>query len=105
MTENELKYLFGRNIRNFRTAKGWSQEHLAEKADVSLNTINEIENGKKFVRLNTLILFSEIFDVDVYKFFIPENAADYGSLEMVEKFTEGVKEVVLNFTKNYIDNM
>ena len=33
-------------IRELRTAKGWSQADLAEKLDVSRQSVNAVETGK-----------------------------------------------------------
>jgi putative transcriptional regulator len=33
-------------IRDLRTAKGWSQADLAEKLDVSRQSVNAVETGK-----------------------------------------------------------
>jgi transcriptional regulator with XRE-family HTH domain len=37
---------FGRNVRGFRTALGWSVEKLAEEADLSVNHVAAIERGE-----------------------------------------------------------
>ena len=37
--------VFGREVRNLRTAQGWSQERLAEVADLNRTYVGEIERG------------------------------------------------------------
>ena len=38
---------FGQNVRKFRDAKGFSQEQLAEKADLDRTYISDIERGTR----------------------------------------------------------
>lgn len=45
MSSNNSKNSIGKNIRNFRQEKGISQDRLSKLADLSLNTIVNIESG------------------------------------------------------------
>lgn len=38
---------FGSNVRRLREAKNWTQEHLAEKADLDQTYISGIERGER----------------------------------------------------------
>jgi transcriptional regulator with XRE-family HTH domain len=46
---------FGANVRRERTAKGMTQERLAELADLNLRTVQKIEAGQLNILLTTLI--------------------------------------------------
>lgn len=59
---SRLKNL-GQNIRKYREAKKYSQELLAEKADLSREYITRIENGQKFVSLKKLFLLADILGI------------------------------------------
>lgn len=59
---SRLKNL-GQNIRKYREAKKYSQEFLAEKADLSREYITRIENGQKFVSLKKLFLLTDILGI------------------------------------------
>lgn len=59
---SRLKNL-GKNIKKYREAKKFSQELLAEKADLSREYITRIENGQKFVSLKKLFLLADILGV------------------------------------------
>jgi len=48
-----------------RKAKGFTQQILADKANLSLSTIKRIENGKVIPRIHTLNLLSEILDIEL----------------------------------------
>lgn len=41
----DLKHALGANIRHHRRSKGMTQEALAERVDVSIETIGKIERG------------------------------------------------------------
>ena len=43
--------IIGDRIRAYRNQKGWSQEYLAEKADVHHTYIGQLERGEKTPRL------------------------------------------------------
>ena len=45
----------GKRIREFRVKKNMSQAALADKANVSLSQISDIERGKTSMRLTTFI--------------------------------------------------
>ncbi len=66
-TEQELKVLFGNNIKQQRKRKNWSQEELAEKIGVSRNTVSDIEKGQDFVGAKTLLNLAVALDTEVYE--------------------------------------
>lgn len=45
MSSNNSKNMIGKNIKKFRQEKGISQDRLSKLADLSLNTIVNIESG------------------------------------------------------------
>ncbi len=53
----------GRNIRKKRLERGWRQEDLAEKANLSSSYIGMIERGEKMPRLETFIVIANILEV------------------------------------------
>jgi transcriptional regulator with XRE-family HTH domain len=54
-------------VRKLRLRKGWSQDQLAELADVSVRTIQRIERGHK-PGLETANALAAVFEVDVTTF-------------------------------------
>lgn len=70
MTENEIKILFGQNLKFLRKEQQLSQMQLAEKAEVTFNFINDIENGKKWISPATLSKLSTALNVQPYRFFM-----------------------------------
>jgi transcriptional regulator with XRE-family HTH domain len=52
-------------IKRFRNELGYSQEKLAEKAEISLRTIQRLENEKSEPRGDTLIRIAKALDISV----------------------------------------
>lgn len=59
----------GRNIFTKRKEKGFSQNQLAEKLDISREHLAKIETAKRCVSLGLLIDISEVLKVPVRDFF------------------------------------
>jgi transcriptional regulator with XRE-family HTH domain len=56
--------LLGKNIKKYREVKGFSQELLAEKVDLSREYITRVENGQKFISLRKLFLLADVLGVN-----------------------------------------
>jgi transcriptional regulator with XRE-family HTH domain len=55
--------LVGRRIRAARRAKGWSQQFLADHADLTREHINRIEDGRKEMGIRTLKRIADALDL------------------------------------------
>ena len=42
-----MKTLLGQRIREQRREKGWTMDKLAEKADLSVNYVGDLERGRR----------------------------------------------------------
>ena len=102
MTVQELNNILGNNIKYRRNIHGLSQEKLAEMIGVSINTICEIETGKKFVRAETLIRFAAVLKTEVYELFKPDNVQPDNAYEILIKYSSEVKEAVDSIRNNYL---
>lgn len=63
------KEIIGKKIRQARIEKGFSQEQLSEKINISPRHMCTIENGNSFPSLEIFVNISEILDIDINKFF------------------------------------
>jgi transcriptional regulator with XRE-family HTH domain len=61
MSNEQLPYLFGTTLRRLRAEFNWSQEHVAELADVSKNFISKLERGVQQPSLITLYRIAQAF--------------------------------------------
>ena len=76
----DVKKLFGTNLRERRRQCGLSQEELAEKAEVSAKHIGALETGVSFVSAPLLESLSQILDLPIYAFFLPQDALEKNQL-------------------------
>ena len=64
LTHDE-QLLFGERLRAKRNAVGFSQEYVAEQADITLRYYQMIERGEKNISLDTLIRLSRVLQVSI----------------------------------------
>ena len=65
----ELRAILGKGIRFFRKQRQFSQAALAEKADISITFLSNIERGIKFPTSDTLSALANSLGVEVYELF------------------------------------
>lgn len=67
----------GRRLKLARLKKGYTQEYVAEKVELSVPHLSRIENGRKSVYVNKLGIWCDLLDVSVEEILggavIPEN--------------------------------
>jgi transcriptional regulator with XRE-family HTH domain len=61
-------------MKNGRKRLGFSQEQLAERTELSIQTITAIEGGRIWVSDKTLISIAEALDIEVFQLLTPPNA-------------------------------
>jgi transcriptional regulator with XRE-family HTH domain len=94
MTERELLKVFSRNIKLHRTRLRWSQAELAEKINISINFLSDMENGKKWASPITMVKFANVFKVKAYELLKPLDLLPEDYNHAIEKFAEDVHSAV-----------
>ena len=56
-------YGIGRRIQSRRKQLGFTQEYLADRMNVSIQMVSNLERGNKAIRIDNLINLSEILDI------------------------------------------
>jgi transcriptional regulator with XRE-family HTH domain len=74
MTEVELRSILSLNIKRYRNKHNLSQADLAEKLDISVNFLCNIENGNKWMSPMTLVKFASALEIEPYELFKPEES-------------------------------
>ena len=59
-------------VREMRTERGWSQGDLADKLEVSRQTVNAIETGRYDPSLPLAFAIAKLFAKPIEKIFSPE---------------------------------
>ena len=62
-------------LRELRAARGWSQADLADRLDVSRQTVNSIETGKYDPSLPLAFRIARLFRQPIEAIFQPEREA------------------------------
>jgi putative transcriptional regulator len=62
------------HVRELRSEHGWSQADLAEKLDVSRQTVNAIETGKYDPSLPLAFKIARLFGMPIEMIFVPGEA-------------------------------
>jgi transcriptional regulator with XRE-family HTH domain len=67
----EAKYLaaFGKRLAEIRRAKGFTQESLSEKTEVTALTIAYIEQGRQWPRISTMQSLAKCLGVPIAELF------------------------------------
>ena len=76
MKEKELKGILGKNIKYFRLRRPFSQAELAEKANISVTFLSNIERGNNYPQAGTLCKLASVLGVNVWELFKGERASD-----------------------------
>ena len=100
----EIRKIFGQNVRKYRQARNWSQAELAEKIDVSDAFMAHIERGTRGASMETIELIARCFEIPYTALFEekPSQSANYTqvlfSLEnsLKEKLNADIAECIKN---------
>jgi len=84
---HELRVILGKGIRFYRHQRQLSQAALAEKANISVTFLSNIERGLKYPTSDTLSALSNSLEVEVYELFRHDHspAAHRGLFERFKK--------------------
>lgn len=75
MESQELREALSLNLKKYRKIKGWSQFELAEKAEISEQTVNSIEGLRLWPSDKTLAKLANVLEVEMYHLFVPQTLA------------------------------
>lgn len=110
ITSADILDVIGKKIKNSRIKKGFTQDFLAEKINISTDLLRNIENGRNIGSLATLLnicntlditpnfLFSDLIDTEVSK--IDNKLYDYTS-QLTENDKDIFKKIIIHLDKNY----
>ena len=63
--KNVIRFILGLKIRQIRLRRDMSLKDLADRCDLSISYLNEIENGKKYPKIEKLAALAQGLDIDV----------------------------------------
>jgi transcriptional regulator with XRE-family HTH domain len=106
MDERSLRKLFSQNIKRYRQRKGWSQEKLAEKIEISTNYLSDIETGRGWVSPFSLIKLANALEIEVFELFKPQETVSADISTTVNKCLEDFSSSLrVSFEKSITDSI
>ena len=97
MNGKRLREIFGKNVKNSRNRRNWSQADLAENANISINFLGDIERGKKWPHPDTLSRLADALEINVFELFLEEDIPV--NLETHDVMKRFVNDVSLTINK------
>ena len=100
----------GKRIRESRIKKGYTQQNLAERADIGVVYISEIERGIKMPSLNIFIKIIDALDVSADYILRDEisSGKEYIRMEITEKLlalTPHQRKTATDILNAYLNNL
>ena len=105
MEEDKLKGILGKKIKFFRLRKQFSQAVLAEKANISITFLSNIERGNNYPQAGTLCNIVNALGVEVWELFKDEENFDMQNAiinRIAKDFTKHVNLALETVHKKYI---
>ncbi|MDR1428982.1 MAG: helix-turn-helix domain-containing protein [Spirochaetaceae bacterium] len=95
MTEQDIRKLFSLNLKRLRGRWALSQLALANKADLTHNFVNDIENGKKWISPKTMAKLTEALDIEPHELLLPD-------LELKQEEVDRLSNYIDDFSDSLI---
>ena len=93
----ELRSILGKGIRFYRHQRQLSQANLAEKAEISVTFLSNIERGIKYPTSDTLSAIANVLGVEVFELYRHDHSpAEHR--DMFERFK-------IDITKNVLETL
>ena len=106
MNGQDIKLTLGKNIKFFRFRREYSQSVLAEKADISITFLSNIERGLKFPKPDIISQLANALEVEVFELFkadiIPEDSKDMIN-KLADDITKNVNSTLKAVFKQYLN--
>ena len=97
----------GKKIRLLRHQKGWSQEDVAKRLDISIPAFSKIETGITDINLSRLEQISNLFEMSVVQLLtfsdLEQNQKFVNELEVINKKLMDRETEVIDLQKKVIE--
>lgn len=100
-TERELSQRFGRNVRNARAVRKWTQETFAERAGISFEYVGMLERGERLPSLDMLIRVAQALGTSVADLLGKPDAEAWEEevLTLLRSMSTGSREMVVTMIR------
>jgi len=94
MTEDKLRAIVRTNIKRYRKYRQWTQAQFAEKLDISINFLSDIENGKKWFSPASMVKFANVLNIEPFELFKPADTPAPAVSTLFSKYNDEVVQAV-----------
>ena len=101
MEPEKIKAILGKNVKFYRNHRGLSQSELANKAELSVTFLSNIERGIMFPKVETLSRLTTSLEVEVYELF-KTDIVDKDQKEMMNRFSSEIRGTLFKALDNVI---
>lgn len=102
MKSQEFRENLSQNLKKYRKRKNWSQFELAEKAEISEQTINSIEGLRLWPSDKTITKIANVLEIEIYKLFVPQKLSLQS--ESIEELKHAVVKTVEGFVHDTLQD-
>jgi transcriptional regulator with XRE-family HTH domain len=99
MTEIELRTVVRTNIKRYRSYRKWTQADLADKINISINFLSDIENGKKWISPATMVKCASALNIEPYELFKQPDSLPPSVATLFVKYNDEVVHAVSDSLK------
>lgn len=72
----EIREKIGHTIVEIRKARGISQKQICEYSGLSQKYVSDIENGKRNLGIDTIVMLTNFFNISIGDFFLEVEQAE-----------------------------
>ena len=90
MNEKDLRTILSKNLKRYRNYRKFTQAEFAEKINISIPFLSDIENGKKWVSPHTLVKMADTLNIEAYELLKPENTLPDNDINIIETYTADI---------------
>jgi len=94
MTEKQLKDIVRINIKRYRNYRKWTQAEFAEKLDISINFLSDVENGKRWISPASMVKIASVLNIEPFELFKPVDAPLPVVSALFSKYNDEVEQAV-----------
>lgn len=102
---DDIKKVFGRNVRKYRKQMEWSQAELAERIDISTAFMTHIEHGTRGVSMETIECLAVTFGIPYVALFDEKPSVNVHSEKikingLKKRLLSSISEIVDDFSES-----
>jgi transcriptional regulator with XRE-family HTH domain len=94
MKSEDVRTVLGSNLKLYRNRRAMSQATLAEKAEISITFLSDIERGNKWPYMETLVNLASGLNIEVYELLKPEEALSDEANTLIARYLDDVSVAV-----------